>query len=104
MKSFSKKTWRRIFRVAIIVIGIYLLFMVGLSIYISSSKERLLKFLTERMKETILGELKIDNADITVWQSFPKIGIQLKCNYKRFFLSSPFLTASQLLLKLALLI
>ena len=51
--------------------------MIGLSIYIASSKERLLKFLTARMKESIVGEMKINKADITVWRSFPKIGIQL---------------------------
>lgn len=77
MKSFSKKTWRRIGRVSLVVIGIYLLFMIGLSIYISSSKERLIKFLTSRMRESIVGELKIDKADITVWRSFPKIGVRL---------------------------
>ena len=104
MKSFSKKTWRRIFRVAIAVVGIYLLFMIGLSIYISSSKERLLKFLTERMKETILGELRIDKADITVWRSFPKIGIQLTdVTISDSFYHRPFLTAKQITAKVGLL-
>lgn len=51
--------------------------MIGVSIYISSSKERLINFLTSKMRESILGELKIDKADITVWRSFPKIGIRL---------------------------
>ena len=104
MKSFSKKTWRRILRVAIVIVGIYLLFLIGLSIYISSSKERLLTFLTARMKESILGELKIDKADITVWRSFPKIGIRLSdVSISDSFYHRPFLQAKLITAKLGLL-
>lgn len=104
MKSLPKKTWRRIARVAIIITGIYLLLMIGLSIYISSSKERLVTFLTERMKETMLGELKLDKADITVWQSFPKLGIQLNnVTISDSFFHRPFLQAKQITAKVGLL-
>lgn len=104
MKSFSKKIWRRILRVVLVIAGIYLLFMIGLSIYISSSKERLLKFLTQRMKETIVGELKIDKADITVWQSFPKIGIKLSnVTISDSFYHRPFLNAKEIIGKVGLL-
>lgn len=104
MKSFSKKIWRRIFRVAIVIIGIYLLFLVGLSIYISSSKERMLNFLTARMRESILGELKIDKADITVWQSFPRIGIRLSnVSISDSFYHRPFLQAKLIIAKVGLL-
>jgi hypothetical protein len=104
MKSFSKKTWRRILRVAIVIVGIYLLFLVGLSIYISSSKERLLNFITARMKESILGELKIDKADITVWRTFPKIGIRLSdVSISDSFYHRPFLQAKLITAKLGLL-
>ena len=72
MKSFSKKIWRRILRVAIVIAGIYLLFMIGLSIYISSSKERMLKFLTQRMKETIIGELKLTKQTLPCGSRSPK--------------------------------
>ena len=104
MKSFSKKTWRRILRVTIVIIGVYLLLMIGLSVYISSSKERLLKFLTQRMKETIVGELKIDRSDITVWQSFPKLGIRLNnVVISDSFYHRPFLTAKQITAKVGFL-
>src|ERR1044072_8551123 len=60
----SKKA-RKIIIVTIgVIVGLYLLLMIGLSIYISSSKERLLSFINSKIKETILGELKINNADI----------------------------------------
>jgi hypothetical protein len=78
--------------------------MIGLSIYISSSKERLLTFLTQRMRETILGELKIDNADITVWQTFPKIGVKLtNVTISDSFYHRPFLNAKQIIAKVGLL-
>ncbi len=103
INSFSKKTWRRILRVSVIVIGVYLLLMIGISIYISSSKERLVKFLTSRMKESILGELKIDNADITVWRSFPKIGIRLSnVSISDSFYNKPFLQAKLITAKVGL--
>jgi hypothetical protein len=50
---------------------------VGLSIYVSSSKEKLISFLDSELKETIPGELKIDKTEITVWETFPRIGIVL---------------------------
>ncbi|MGN6355513.1 MAG: hypothetical protein ACTHLB_19145, partial [Parafilimonas sp.] len=50
--------WRRRFvRVVAVILGLYVLLLVSLSIYVSSSKERLLGFLNAKMKETILGEL-----------------------------------------------
>jgi uncharacterized protein involved in outer membrane biogenesis len=58
-------------------VGLYLLLLTGISIYISSSEERLISFLRSKLKETILGELRIDKAEITVWQTFPKLGITL---------------------------
>lgn len=77
--------------------------MLALSIYISSSKERLVKFLTERMKESIIGDLKVGNADITVWRSFPKIGIQLNNVTITDSLSkTPFLKANEIEAKVGL--
>src|ERR1700684_1836987 len=77
--------------------------MIGLSIYISSSKERLLKFLTQRMKETIVGELKVDKADLTVWQTFPKIGIKLNnVTISDSFYHKPFFNAKQIIAKVGL--
>ena len=99
MKPIPKKTWRRILKISLIVLGVYLLLMVGLSIYIFSSKERLVNFLTSKMKESILGEMKIGNADVTVWRSFPNIGIQLNnltisdSVYHRQFLNAKQITA-----------
>ncbi|MBV9961100.1 MAG: hypothetical protein JO072_02535 [Parafilimonas sp.] len=81
-KKFRINVPRKIVRIALrtilIIAGLYLLLLVGLSLYISSSQDRLISFLKSKLKETILGELKVDNANITVWQSFPKLGITLK--------------------------
>ncbi|MFT4155761.1 AsmA family protein [Parafilimonas sp.] len=72
------KIRRRFVRVIAVLLGLYILLLASLSIYVSSSKEKLLGFLNAKMKETILGELKIDNADITIWRTFPNIGITLE--------------------------
>jgi len=103
-KFFSPKIWRRVARVVVVVLCLYLLLLTGLSIYISSSKERLIGFLTGKMKETILGELKVDKADITVWQTFPKIGISLtNVSISDSFYHTPFLSAKQITAKFGLL-
>jgi uncharacterized protein involved in outer membrane biogenesis len=103
-KFFSPKIWRRIARVVVVVLCLHLLLLAGLSIYISSSKERLISFLTGKMKETILGELKVDKADITVWQTFPKIGISLtNVSISDSFYHMPFLSAKQITAKFGLL-
>jgi len=90
--------WRRRFvRVVAVILGLYVLLLVSLSIYVSSSKERLLGFLNAKMKETILGELKINNADITIWRTFPDIGITLKnVTVSDSFYHRPFIKAEQI--------
>ncbi len=52
------------------------------------------------MKETILGELKVNNADITIWQTFPKIGITLEnVSISDSFYHRPFLKAGAITVK-----
>src|SRR6516225_4578055 len=75
--NISKKVRRIILNTLIILVGSYVLLLVGLSIYVSSSKEKLISFLDSELKETIPGELKIDKTEITVWETFPRIGIVL---------------------------
>ncbi len=99
--SFIKQRWfRRIIRVVIGVFAVYLLILTCLSIYISSSRERLLTFLNAQIKQTILGELKINKADITVWQTFPKLGLTLdNVTISDSFYHSPFLKADEIVVK-----
>lgn len=95
--SKSKRLLRIILRVAAIIVGLYILLLVGLSIYISSSQERLIGFLNTKMKETILGELKVNKADITIWRSFPDIGITLNnVTISDSFYHRPFLKAGEI--------
>ena len=54
-------------------------------------------FLDAKLKETILGELKIDKADITIWRSFPDIGITLSnVSISDSFYHKPFLKAGEI--------
>ena len=59
LEFVQKKIWRRVIRTVLVLVGMYILLLAGLSIYISSSKEKLIGFLKSKLKETILGELKI---------------------------------------------
>lgn len=95
--KIPKKLLRIILRVTLIIIGLYFLLLVGLSIYISSSKERLLGFINDKLKETVLGELKVNKADITIWRSFPDIGITLEnVSISDSFYHKPFLQAGEI--------
>ena len=96
----KQKILRRVVRIVIAIFLLYILLLAGLSIYIASSKEKLLGFLNSKMKETILGELKITNADITVWQTFPKLGITLEnVSISDSFYHTPFLKAGSITAK-----
>ena len=99
--SFVKsKVFRRIIRIAVAVFTFYLLLLTCLSIYISSSRERLLAFLNAQIEKTILGELKINKADIMVWQTFPKLGLTLEnVTISDSFYHSPFLKADEIVVK-----
>lgn len=90
-------------RIVIGVFALYILLLAGLSIYLASSKQKLLGFVNAKLKETILGELKITNADITVWQTFPKFGITLQnVSITDSFYHSPFLRANEIIVKVGI--
>lgn len=94
----SGKFRRRFVRVAVALLSLYVLILVALSIYISSSEEKWLSFLNNKLKEAIPGELKIDKSQINVWKTFPKIGITLSnvtindSLYHKPFLKAEFVT------------
>ncbi|MEP6683887.1 MAG: AsmA-like C-terminal region-containing protein [Parafilimonas sp.] len=95
--TIRNKLLRITLRIVAIVVGLYILLLVGLSIYISSSQKRLIGFLDAKLKETILGELKINKADITIWRSFPDIGITLSnVSISDSFYHKPFLKAGEI--------
>jgi uncharacterized protein involved in outer membrane biogenesis len=59
--------------------------------------------LNAQIKQTILGELKINKADITVWQTFPKLGLTLEnVTISDSFSHSPFLKADKIVVKAGL--
>jgi len=98
--SPAKKIMRITLRVVVIIIGLYILLLVGLSVYISSSHERLLSFINTKLKETILGELKVNKAEITIWRTFPDIGITLSnVTISDSFYHRPFLKAEEIIAK-----
>ncbi len=98
--NISRKTRRRFVRVVLVIIGLYVLLLAGLSIYISSSHEKLISFLNTKIKETILGEFKINKADITIWRTFPDIGITLEnVSISDSFYHRPFLRAKEITVK-----
>ena len=104
LRVVKSKVFRRIIRIAVAVFAFYILLLAGLSIYLYSSHERLLNFLNSQIKKTILGELKINQADITVWQTFPKLGLTLEnVSITDSVSHSPFLKAGEIVVKVGLL-
>lgn len=92
-----KRIVRIVLRVIAVVVTVYFLLLTGLSIYVSSSREKLLAFINENLKQTFLGELKVDKADISVWRTFPDIGITLdNVTISDSFYHRPFLQAGEI--------
>jgi hypothetical protein len=77
LKPFPKELKRVVIWGVLIFVGLNLLLLTALSIYVSSSKEKLIGFLDATLNEVVPGELKIDKTDITIWRTFPKIGVML---------------------------
>jgi len=77
LKPFPKELKRVVIWGVLIFVGLNLLLLIALSIYVSSSKEKLIGFLDATLNEVVPGELKIDKTDITIWRTFPKIGVKL---------------------------
>lgn len=71
------KTMRRFLWAIGIIVGLYVLLLVTISIYVSVSKEKLLAVVHEKINESILGKLNIGDVDVSVWKTFPKVGINL---------------------------
>ncbi len=101
-RKFKLNIPKRIVRIVLYVIGsvagLYVLLLIGISIYVSSSQEKLIGFLNAKLKETFLGELKVNKADITVWRTFPDIGITLEnVSISDSFYKKPFLQAGEII-------
>src|SRR6476469_3191983 len=104
LKPVHKELKRTLIWGLLIFIGLNLLLLTAISIYVSSSKERLIGFVSDKLKEAILGELKIDKTDITVWQTFPKIGVTLSnVTLSDSFYHRPFLKANAIIGKVGIL-
>ncbi|MBS1745037.1 MAG: hypothetical protein JST21_02585 [Bacteroidetes bacterium] len=103
-KTISKKILRIALRILAIFVALYLLAMTGISIYVSSSKDKLLGLINSKMNNAVLGDLKVGNTEITVWRSFPDIGIRLEnISLKDSLYHKPFLQAEDITIKTGLL-
>ncbi len=95
--NISKRIVRILLRVIAVAGTLYFLLLTGVSIYLSSSREKLLGFINENLKQTFLGELKVDKADISIWRTFPDIGITLNnVTISDSFYHRPFLQAGEI--------
>lgn len=75
LSFLSKKTKRIILWVAGIIAGLYLLLLIGLGIYISYTQQKLVSTLKTKLNDATMGELKIGEAEVTMWQTFPNLGV-----------------------------
>jgi hypothetical protein len=92
-----KRTVSIVLRVIVVVVALYLLLLAGISIYVSSSQQKLIGFVNENLRQTFLGELRVDKADISVWRTFPNIGITLSdVSISDSFYHKPFLRAGEI--------
>lgn len=102
-KPISKKILRIALRVLAVFVCLYLLAMTAVSIYVASSKDKLLGLLNTNMNDAVLGDLKVGKTDITVWSSFPDIGIRLEdVSIKDSVYHQPFLQAGEITVKAGL--
>jgi hypothetical protein len=95
--NVSKRIVTIVSRVIAVVITLYFLLLTGISIYVSSSQQKLIGFINESLKQTFLGELRVDKADLSVWRTFPNIGITLtNVSISDSFYRKPFLRADEI--------
>ena len=75
MSPILKKFMRYSLKILAIVIIIFALLYLALYIYISANKKTIISQVTGQMSEKLNGDVKINNADISIFKSFPKIAV-----------------------------
>ncbi len=76
---YKSHKWARVTSyVLLVLIGLYLVLLTILSVYINANKQKFISQVNTQIQANILGDVKVESADITVWSSFPRIAVVLQ--------------------------
>lgn len=71
--------WLRIsLKIAAVFIGLIVITWIGLSIYVSRNKDKLLKTVAEKLNNSVKGDLHIGKMDIVLFSNFPNLSVSLE--------------------------
>lgn len=77
MLKMRNKPARTAVKLLLYTLGFVLLLLVVLSAYVEFNKKQLLEKIRQTTSKTLRSEITYKNADISIWQNFPYIGIHL---------------------------
>ncbi len=74
----NRKIGRKILYVVLGLFFLYLLLLLGLTIYVHTNKAEIISTIKADLRQNIQGNINIKDADVSIWRSFPKIEVALK--------------------------
>ena len=71
--------WLKIsLRIIGVLILLVIIFLVGISIYVSTHKQKVIALITTTLNKNLNGELKVGGVDVSFFNGFPNLAIRLK--------------------------
>ncbi|HTN17825.1 MAG TPA: AsmA-like C-terminal region-containing protein [Chitinophagaceae bacterium] len=70
--------WRRILKIFIILVGIFMLGIAGMYLYVSRHKKEMLQLVQDKFNDSYNGTLTIRDVEPALWKQFPNISLVLQ--------------------------
>lgn len=70
--------WRRLFKIFLVLIGIFMLGIAGMYLYVSRHKKEMLQLVQNKFSDSYNGTLTIRDIEPALWKQFPNISLVLQ--------------------------
>lgn len=70
--------WRTLIKSILIFLGVLLLLFVGIFIYVSANKQKIITQVTDAISKKINGNVSIGDVDLSFFENFPKVAVRVR--------------------------
>ena len=73
-----RKKWRLLFKGLAISLAVLVILFLGIIIYVSSNKHKIISQVTSAISKKINGNVKIGDVDLSFFENFPKVAVRVR--------------------------
>jgi hypothetical protein len=78
MNRTLKINWRRLLKIFLILLGLFMLAIAGMYVYVSRHKKEILQLVQDKFSDSYNGTLAIRDIEPDLWKQFPNISLVLQ--------------------------